>query len=76
VIRHEDERAVISEMLFANDLEPAIRPEQSANDEGDERSHSVNQHVGLPGKIPEPFGQGLVEIGGRLVLPAFHRSLE
>ena len=76
VIRDENEGAIIAEMLFADDFEAAIRPEQSANQKRDERTQPVNEHVRLTGKIPETLGEGLIEVGGGLVLPAFHRSLE
>ena len=76
VIRDQNEGPVVAEMLFANDLEAAIRSQQSANDQRDERAQSIDEHVRVPGKIPEPLDERLVEIGGGFVLPAFHRSLE
>jgi hypothetical protein len=61
-------------MFLPDDLESAPGAEQSANDQRDEGAHSVDEHVGLTREIPEPLDQSLVEIGGGLILPAFHRS--
>jgi hypothetical protein len=76
MIRDKDEGAIIAEMLFPDDLEAAIDAEQSPNDERDERTQSIHEHVGLTGKIPETLGEGLIEVGRGFVLPPFHRSLE
>ena len=76
VIRDEDEGAIVAEMFFSDDLEAAIGAKQSANDERHERTQPVNQHVRLTRKIAQTLGQGLIEIGGGLVLPAFHLSFE
>ena len=76
MIRDQNEGAIVAQMFFPNDLEAAPGAEQTANDQRHERAQSVNEHVRLPGKIPESLGHRLVEISGGLVLPAFHRSLE
>jgi hypothetical protein len=74
MIRDQDERAIAAQMFFSHDLEAAISAEQSANDQRHERAHAVNEHVRFAGKIPEALDEALIEIGGGLVLPAFHRS--
>jgi hypothetical protein len=76
MICDEHERTIAPQMFLSHDLEAAIGAEEGPDDQGDERAQSVNEHVRLTGKIAESLGQGLVEIGGGLVLPAFHRSLE
>src|SRR5205823_14420213 len=75
MIGDQDERTITAQMFLPDNLEAAPGAEQTANDQRDKRADSVDKHVGLARKIPEPLDQSLVEIGGRLVLPALHRSL-
>lgn len=74
MIGHQDKGAVVRQMLRPADFEAMITAEQPANNQGDERAHSINEHVGLAGEIPQPFHHLQVQVGGRRVAPSFHRN--
>src|SRR5437764_1682969 len=42
VIRDQNERAIVAEVFLSNDFEATIRSEQSANDQRDERTQTVD----------------------------------
>ncbi len=74
MIRHQDERALIPQILGADNLEAMPGAQQSANDQRDERAQTIDQHVRLAREIPQAFDHGLVEVGRRRVVPPFHRK--
>src|SRR6266480_2970892 len=73
MICHDNERSVRPKIFMADNFKPVIDAQPSADDQCDQRTHAVNQHVGLARKSPQASNEWLIDIAGGIVMPSFHR---
>jgi len=74
MICYDDERSIRPKILMPDDFKPVIDAQPSANDQRDQRAHSVHQHVGLARKSPQAIDKWLTDIAGGIVIRGFHRK--
>src|SRR6266566_1544099 len=74
MVCHDDERSVRSKIFMPDNFEPVIDAQPSADDQCDQRAHSVNQHIRLARKSAQAINQWLIDIAGGIVMPGFHRK--
>src|SRR6266446_888463 len=74
MICYDDERSVRPKILMPDNFEPVIDAQPSADNQSDQRAHSIHQHVGLPRKSAQAINEWLIEIAGGIVMPGSHRK--
>ena len=74
MICYDDERSVRPKIFMPDNFKPVIDAQPSADDQRDQRAHSVNQHVRFARKSAQTINQWLIEIAGGIVMPGIHRK--
>src|SRR5204863_6853158 len=74
MIGHNNKRSICPEMFVTDNFKSVIGTQPPPYEQCGQRTNSVNKHVRLARKSPQPFNQALVEIAGGVVVPFLHRN--